>query len=327
MEENKNEQAMNPSSYNNEEKNKTNTFNLVIGIATLLIALLGATFAYFSATARSAENDVTVKSAYVSITYEQGTQIKATNLIPSSLDVMLSKYQKDKAEEFIPTEENPRNEDYDTFTGDPDRICVDANGREVCYVYEFSVTSDGSLEDTTEIIASLEINKNEFDNLSYLLYEVKLDENEEGTAKLDKYGIHIVSEYLPLQLSYRTKEIDLYRGSDADNLNPTTTFEVFAKPPQDSDGNSVSTSKPIACLFGYVDNYNDLSDEEKLTTSKACRTLRISNQEKHTYQLVVWLEETGVVQPEQGLSFEGTAVVEVAGNDGISSSEKITGKQ
>ena len=54
---------------NNEEKanNKTNTFNLIIGVATLLIALLGATFAYFSATARSRENDVTVKSAYVSI--------------------------------------------------------------------------------------------------------------------------------------------------------------------------------------------------------------------------------------------------------------------
>ena len=42
--------AINPSNdYNNEyhDNNKTNTFNLIIGIATLLIAILGATFAYF----------------------------------------------------------------------------------------------------------------------------------------------------------------------------------------------------------------------------------------------------------------------------------------
>ena len=46
-----------------KENNKRNVFNIIIGIATLLIALLGATFAYFSATARSKEDDVNVKSA------------------------------------------------------------------------------------------------------------------------------------------------------------------------------------------------------------------------------------------------------------------------
>ena len=53
------------------EENKRNVFNIIIGVSTLLIAILGATFAYFSATATSKENDVNVKSAYVNINKNQ----------------------------------------------------------------------------------------------------------------------------------------------------------------------------------------------------------------------------------------------------------------
>ena len=76
MNENYTPNAINPNeeNINNNPNNASNTFNLIIGIATLLIAILGATFAYFSATAQSLENDVTVKSAYVSISYDGGNQ-------------------------------------------------------------------------------------------------------------------------------------------------------------------------------------------------------------------------------------------------------------
>ena len=60
---------------------KPQKFNLIIGILMLLIAICRATFAYFSATTRNIENDVTVKSAYVSIQYDGETEIIATNLI------------------------------------------------------------------------------------------------------------------------------------------------------------------------------------------------------------------------------------------------------
>ena len=57
--------------------------------------------------------------------------------------------------------------------------------------------------------------------------------------------------------------------------------------------------------------------------------MAISNKIKHTYQLVIWLEETGEVQDEQGKSFEGTVSIEVSG--GLDSNEyengKITGQQ
>ena len=163
---------MNKDFNGSKNNNSSNTFNLVIGVATLLIALLGATFAYFSATARSAENDVTVKSAYVSIYYDGGTEIKASNLIPATEQVALTKYQK-YMEPYDPEDDGEIKEDYDEYnTLDLDRRCVDAKGKEVCYVYQFSIESDGAEGDTTEILASINVNKNEFDNLSYVLYEV-----------------------------------------------------------------------------------------------------------------------------------------------------------
>ena len=127
--------AINPSI----KDKKTQTFNLIIGIATLIIALLGATFAYFTATARSSEGEVMVKSAMVSIAFDRGTAIKATNLIPSTEKVALSKYQKSMTS-YDPGEDGEYLLDFDDFLAGNDhsnldqyldRRCVDSQGREV----------------------------------------------------------------------------------------------------------------------------------------------------------------------------------------------------
>ena len=54
----------------------------------------------------------------------------------------------------------------------------------------------------------------------------------------------------------------------------------------------------------------------------------MENKVKHTYQLVIWLEETGFEQPEQGLSFEGTVSIEVSGgfDSGEYNDGQITGQ-
>lgn len=322
MDENK-VNAINPS--NNKENNKTNTFNLVIGIATLLIALLGATFAYFSATARSAENDVTVKSAYVSISYDGGTEIKATNLIPSTETVALSKYKK-RMEPYNPDVDGDMILDYDQYNGTQmlDRRCVDAKGKEVCYVYQFSIQSDGSDGAETAVLGSIKINKNEFDNLSYVLYEVVLLE-EEGVVVQDKYGFDIVSEYTAVG---KFDKID----TNPDNVwtdEEQVKFATFEKPYDivSEEGTDAETVNPVACLFGY--SKEDDALELRHDDTKRCLTHNITNNVKHTYQLVIWLEETGEVQPEQGLTFEGTVAIEVSG--GVNTDEysdgKITGQQ
>lgn len=64
---------------------KNNTVMLtIIGIATLLIAVVGATFAYFSATLSGSDNEkgYTVRSATIGTTYETGNSITATGIYP-----------------------------------------------------------------------------------------------------------------------------------------------------------------------------------------------------------------------------------------------------
>lgn len=304
------------------KNNKSNTFNLIIGIATLLIAIFGATFAYFSATARSKENDVTVKSAYVSISYDGGTEIKADNLIPSTQQVALKKYQKEVVA-YDPSTDGEISDDYTDYSNALDRKCIDANGREVCYVYQFSVTSDGEDGDTTDILASIKINKNEFSNLSYLLYEVtfKTDPNDSTKTLTDKYGFGIVDSY---QLVSSFTNMD----NNSDNVDYTGVgFNKF-EAPMDVLGENDEVTKtinPVACLFSNSSNFDTL---EKDDTAR-CGTYSITNKVKHVYQMVIWLEETGEVQDEQGKTFEGTVSIEVSG--GISGTEyedgKITGKE
>lgn len=319
--------AINPNNENQGPNNKTNTFNLVIGVATLLIALLGATFAYFSATARSAENDVTVKSAYVSISYDGGTEIKATNLIPATENVALKKYQKeiyelDEEGNSVIVPYNPEVDgeiitDYDVYDNDVNRKCVDAKGKEVCYVYQFTIQSDGAAGEETEIIASLKINKNEFDNLSYVLYEVDFRE-ENNEVVTDKYGFGIVENY---QVVSNFDNVD----TNPDNIDfVNVKFAKFEKPYDiiGEDGELEKTVNPVACLFGYAEVAEGDEPFEADDTAR-CATYGLRNKEKHTYQLVIWLEETGEEQPEQGMSFEGTVSIEVSG--GFDSGEYTDG--
>ncbi len=307
----------------NPNNNKSNTFNLVIGIATLLIAILGATFAYFSATARSAENDVTVKSAYVSISYDGGTEIKASNLIPSTLTVALDKYQKE-VEVYNPEVDGEIITDYDAYKSDEiykSRRCVDAKGKEVCYVYQFSVSSDGTVGGTTDILASIQVNKNEFQNLSYILYEVTF-KRENGAVLTDRFGFGIVDQYEMIQSSFGNTD-----GNDDNEFFKDVEFGKFEQPEDifGESGELTGTTKPVACLFGYA---ADAADKPKDDTSR-CAPYSITNNEEHVYQLVIWLEETGDVQNEQGLAMEGTVAIEVSGGleTGDYENGKITGQK
>jgi len=323
--------AINPN--NNDFNNKTNTFNLVIGIATLLIALLGATFAYFSATARSAEGDVSVKSAYVSISYDGGTEIKASNLIPATQTIALSKYKK-KVNPFDPETDVEIDLDYDIYANDVERRCVDAKGKEVCYVYQFTIESDGAAGEKTDILASIKIDRNEFDNLSYILYEVKFDEATdeygETTVITDKYGFGIVNHY-SIVSKFNTIDDD---PNNVEYTEPGTGYATFEKPidqfetGEDGQSNNyIGTINPVACIFGYepVDEENPVAVDD----TKRCSTYGLTNKEKHTYQLVIFLRETGKEQPEQGLSFEGTVSIEVVGGfDGSGyNAGQITGQE
>jgi len=69
----------------NERKERNNTVLLVIiATATLLVAMVGATFAFFSATVTKTgdTNSVKIQTATIGITYNHGNAVDVTDLMP-----------------------------------------------------------------------------------------------------------------------------------------------------------------------------------------------------------------------------------------------------
>ncbi len=322
MKENKNDNSVNNNIDNNIEKKqkRDNTFSIIIGVSTFLIAILGITFAYFSATASSNENDVNVKSAFISISYKGGTKIKASNLIPSSERVAIQMFQK-TMEQFGVDGDGQAYLEEDEYVNDKTRRCVDANGHEVCAMYEFTIKSDGEEDGLTSLIGGIRINKNdfpkrnnneenEFTNLSYIIYEVEFEKDAEGKEIVDKFGNKIVSSYSKIS----TSNFNLVDDNE-DHVGTDPNYAAFEKPfevtDDDSNNNVVSEVYPVACLFGFSDEYAT-ADKDSLDR---CKTISVSNQTEHTYQIMIWLRETGNLQPEQGLEFQGTVNIELAGSN------------
>lgn len=145
----------------------------IVAIATLIVAIIGATLAYFSVTASSNTGAVNATAATVSIEYNDGQQVtaQADELIPATLDVVKTVYAAtvDKMDVGASPEAN---------------ACIDTNDRQVCSVYRFTVESD--MERT--ITATLNNEYNGFTYLSYAVYDVTnstwLGLNDEGATDL-----------------------------------------------------------------------------------------------------------------------------------------------
>lgn len=131
----------------------------IVAIATLIVAIIGATLAYFSITASSNEGAINATAATVSIEYNDGQQVtaQADQLIPSTFEVVQKVY-----------EANVRDAEYSDNLSDTGNICIDSNSKQVCSAYRFTVTSD--LERT--ITATLNNESNGFTYLHYALYDV-----------------------------------------------------------------------------------------------------------------------------------------------------------
>ena len=104
-----------------ENRKGPGVFYAVVGVATLVVAIIGATFAYFSA---STTNDTNVTGSTASgaslsmvITRESDAGT-AANMIP----MLTTDLQKG-------------------VTGTNSKSCIDANGNTVCQVYKITVTN------------------------------------------------------------------------------------------------------------------------------------------------------------------------------------------
>ena len=174
--------------YEQKKNNGKGVFYGVIAVATLIVAIIGATFAYFTASANSSANALSATAAHVEVNYLEGRQLVATNLIPSKADVVRKAYARPTAYEknvkagctHLTAEENKEANPESTTsasnwscppevtaasTGDVGTKCVDDNGYYVCAVYQFTVTNTSNVKQALQ--AYMTINKNDFTTVDY----------------------------------------------------------------------------------------------------------------------------------------------------------------
>ena len=135
-----------------ENRKGSGIFVGVVGVATLIVAIIGATFAYFSANATSGENAITATSTKVALGFSQTKSVMKGNLIPAYDNIALAGATQT------------------TTNG----VCVDDNKNDICSVYEFFI---GNPSDTTtvDLTATINVPTNEFINLYFRIYDITGD--------------------------------------------------------------------------------------------------------------------------------------------------------
>lgn len=104
-----------------ENRKGTGVFYAVVGVATLVVAIIGATFAYFSASA----------------TYDK--DLEGTTASGASLAIFITKVSDEAtAKNMIPMLSTDLQKG---VTGTASKSCIDANNNTVCQVYKVTVTN------------------------------------------------------------------------------------------------------------------------------------------------------------------------------------------
>jgi len=253
----------------------------VIAIATLIVAIVGATLAYFSVTANSANGAVNATAKIVSIEYNDGQQVsaQAKNLIPATLDVVKKVYER-----------NIKSIDSSTLDSNAEitaNACIDDNSEEVCSTYRFTVRSDV----TKEITAALKNEHNGFTYLGYAVYDVTDGE----WLKLNDSG----AESLPLNMCSNENEVPEGEADaipDCYTIDNTTTVKNY------------DTTRAVNSIFGTT--IPEGAEEVRFKTESVSSTA-------HVYDLVLFIRENrGNQNIDQGKTYRGTIVVDVVGSDG-----------
>ena len=131
---------------NKNERKGQGTFYMIIAMLTLIVAIVGATFAYFSLQA-SDENTVKGNAAKVGLSLE------------------VRKVSVDASGDLIPLDETLLEKAIAGDSATENQMCVDKNGNTVCQVYELKVTNEGTA--ATAVNGSLTLTAETIKNLKW----------------------------------------------------------------------------------------------------------------------------------------------------------------
>lgn len=263
-----------------ENRRGNEIFLGVVGVATLVVAIIGATFAYFSASVRG-DNTVNVESAKLELGFTEDTTKLTTLLIPAGEDIakfagsnmdwisqkegIVTGYEKDSEGNF----KKDQSGQYIPITTKGKGLCADDNGNLVCGVYDFAVMNPNTttMNITAEVITT--VNTFEAGVMKFALYETTATKDTDGSLKVTAIGDQI-GETKPFA-----------------SIDPESTEE--AKVPVEALNLrlAAATSAVSASNKDDLDSYKSVSQ----TDSEGGKTVR-------TFRMVIYLEESGEDQTE-----------------------------
>lgn len=267
----------------------------VVAVATLIIALIGATLAYFSITANSAENAVKAQAAIVSIEYEDGQNVlaQANNLIPVTFDILKTLYE-DNLDEITAQYNTP--EDSLPYA-DRQNLCKDGKSEstyDVCSVFRFKVKNDRQ----TTIRAMLRTDDNKFRDLYYAVRVVK------GGNDADPSAPFRTGDWIKVNFNDNGDPLEYSKLSSCDETEGNECYTVVSN----ARDYKAKATNPI---FGYV-SAND----------STFKTLNLANNE-YVFDVVLFILDDEVTNQnyDQGKTYAGNIYIETTGG-----SDKITGQ-
>lgn len=187
----------------------------VLSVATLIVSIIGATFAYFVASASGNEGAVQAVGADVAGTLTLSETVDyRQNMIPVTETIMKTSYKRTDAATGTGT---GRCEGYSAAGGN--------TVYNLCSIYQFTVSNTASIAQT--IYASLTANSNTFTNLKYCIFE-----GEAGASDTEKVACrnmpakgttdsNIFSEVIPATNGTHTYTLVMY-------INETTKDQTSA---------------------------------------------------------------------------------------------------
>ena len=277
---------------NNNRNNGRGIFYGVIGVATLVVAIIGATFAYFSAQVTGI-NNMETGSTTLSLDYETVTAEGLKNdLIPIELDGKDGSgvaYSPELAAKF-PSQYGINGATFASVPGVTATSCKDNNLNSICSVYTFKISNPSATVAQT-VYGSITVNVNEFENLHYAVF---VGNDEQIKASTNKYNV--LGEATAAQTAVGTSK----------------TAAEFTKGALIVSGGKVPAIGERTLWGG---------NSAVLLYPTGDATSRINEVD---YTIVLWLEETGAEQNEQGKKFNATITFDTGSGTGTTGTLGLT---
>ena len=182
----------------NENNNGRGLFYGVIGVATLIVAIIGATFAYFSVNASiTNNNNIAGSTVELSDTTIAGTLTRVT---PSTVSMVPLK-----------TEELQKG-----ITGEGNQKCIDENGAKVCDIYTLTINNTSNAP--VSLAGNLNITATDMADLRWSLLESP-DSATGATAKEVSDTVIVANEVLAAKTGTKTYHFVIWFNETELNQN------------------------------------------------------------------------------------------------------------